>query len=353
VENYRLPKTEAARSALAAEVGADGQQLLDAIDTATQRAELARLPKVAILRQVWAAQYAEEKGRLRWRETDEMPPCAEQICSPYDPDARYSTKREADWIGYKAQLTETCDPACAGPHLITNVETTPATTPDDTMVAVVHASLERRGLLPSEHLVDKGYTASRVLVGSQQRYGVTIVGPVADDPSWQAREGGLTKAMFQVDWERRVVTCPAGHESISWLPNTWPKNGMIWEARFARRDCTPCPLRPRCTRAKREPRIIGLQAREHFEALQGARRRQETEAFRASYAARAGIEGTHAQAISRCGLRRSRYIGLAKTHLQHVITAAAVNLVRLAEWFAGTPVAKTRVSRFAALQPAA
>ncbi len=30
------------------------------------------------------------------------------------------------------------------------------------------------------------------------------------------------------------------------------------------------PLRPRCTRAKREPRIIGMQAREHFEALQGA-----------------------------------------------------------------------------------
>jgi transposase len=352
VENYRLPKTETARSALAAEIGADGQQLLDAIDAATRRAELARLPKVAILRQVWAAQYAEEKGRLRWRETDELPPCAEQVCSPYDPDARYSTKREADWVGYKAQLTETCDPACVGPHLITNVETTPATTPDDNMVAVVHASLERRGLLPSEHLVDKGYTDSHVLVGSQQRHGVTIVGPVADDPSWQAREGGLTKAAFRVDWERKVVTCPAGHESISWLPNTWPKNGMRWEARFARRDCTPCPLRPRCTRAKREPRIIGLQAREHFAALQGARMHQETEAFRASYAARAGIEGTHAQAISRCGLRRSRYIGLAKTHLQHVITAAAVNLVRVAEWFAGTPVARTRVSRFAALQPA-
>lgn len=128
---------------------------------------------------------------------------------------------------------------------------------------------------------------------------------------------------------------------------------MVWEARFARRDCTPCALRPRCTRAKREPRIVGLQAREHFEALQGARRHQETAAFRASYAARAGIEGTHAQAVRRCGLRRCRYVGLAKTRLQHVITAAAVNLVRVAEWFAGTPVARTRRSRFAALQLAA
>ena len=88
-------------------------------------------------------------------------------------------------------------------------------------------------------------------------------------------------------------------------------------------------------------------------ALQGARKHQETEAFRASYAARAGIEGTHAQAIHRCGLRRSRYTGLAKTHLQHVITAVAINLVHVAEWFAGISVARTRVSRFAALQPAA
>ena len=74
--------------------------------------------------------------------------------------------------------------------------------------------------------------------------------------------------------------------------------------------------------------------------------------FRASYAARAGIEGTHAQAIRRCGLRRCRYVGLAKTHLQHVLTAAAINLVRVAEWLAGTPVARTRCSRFAALQAA-
>jgi transposase len=87
--------------------------------------------------------------------------------------------------------------------------------------------------------------------------------------------------------------------------------------------------------------------------LQGARKHQKTEAFRESYAARAGIEGTHAQAISRCGLRRCRYIGLTKTRLQHVITAAAINLVRVAEWFAGTPVAKTRRSRLAALQVAA
>ena len=55
--------------------------------------------------------------------------------------------------------------------------------------------------------------------------------------------------------------------------------------------------------------IIGLQAREPYEALQSARRHQMTDDFKQTYAARSGVEGTHAQAISRCGLRRCRYVG--------------------------------------------
>jgi transposase len=352
VENYRLPKSETARVELATAIGADGRQLLAMVDAAVEQPWLAQLPAIHVLLEVWEAQYIEEEEQLRWRTLKEMPAAAEQISSPYDPDARYSTKRDVSWVGYKVHLTETCDPET--PHMITNVETTPATTPDDNMVSVVHASLENSELLPSEHLVDKGYTDSHVLVESQQRHGVTIVGPVADDPSWQARSGdGFTKAQFQVDWDRQEVTCPEGKRSVSWLPNTYPQNGMQYEARFARKDCTPCAMRSRCTRGKIEPRIIGLQARENYEALQSARRHQVTKDFQDNYASRAGIEGTHSQATRRCGLRRCRYIGLAKTRLQHVITAAAINVVRIAQWHDGTPTAKTRVSRFAALQLAA
>jgi hypothetical protein len=50
---------------------------------------------------------------------------------------------------------------------------------------------------------------------------------------------------------------------------------------------------------------------------------------------RAGIEAKHGQAVRRCGLRRCRYIGLAKTHLQHLISAAAINLARIANWVNG------------------
>jgi transposase len=351
VENYHLPKTEEARKALAAVVGADGQMLLRAIAAAADQPWLQEVPAVKTLQRVWAEQYIEVNGRLSWREVKDMPSPAALIASPYDPEARYSTKREIEWVGYKVHLTETCETDT--PDLVVNVETTPATTPDDHMIKRVHASLEPRDLLPAKHIVDKGYTDSQVLVESQQTYGVTLIGPVADDPSWQARTGtGFDKSQFLVDWERQVVTCPMGKQSISWLPHTYPKNGMTWEVRFARKDCTPCPRRAQCTRAKKEPRIVGLQAREPYEALQEARKRQTTEEFRQQYAPRAGIESTHAQGIRRCGLRQARYVGLAKTHFQHLATAAALNFVRLGEWLTGTPRAKTRCSPFAALKAA-
>lgn len=79
----------------------------------------------------------------------------------------------------------------------------------------------------------------------------------------------------------------------------------------------------------------------------------KSEAGGSLYNKRAGIEGTLSQGIRSFGLRRSRYRGLDKTHLQQVASAAAMNLDRLAAWFAQRPHAKTRMSRFAALAPAA
>jgi transposase len=122
---------------------------------------------------------------------------------------------------------------------------------------------------------------------------------------------------------------------------------------FARADCAACPARPLCTRAATAPRSLTLQPRAEHEAIQAARQRQETPEFAATYAHRAGVEGTISQGVRAFGLRRARYRGLAKTHLQHVATAAAVNLRRLADWLNGVPRAATRCSTFAALASAA
>jgi hypothetical protein len=52
--------------------------------------------------------------------------------------------------------------------------------------------------------------------------------------------------------------------------------------------------------------------------------------------------------VRTCGLRRSRYIGEAKAHLQHIATAA-INVTRISYWLAERPREVTRTSAFAKL----
>jgi transposase len=148
VENSHL-KAEEARKALAAVIGAEGQTRLRAIAAAADQPWLQEVPAVKTLQQVWAEQYLEVNGRLSWREVKDLPSPAELIASPYDPEARYSTKREVEWVGYKVHLTETCETDT--PHVLVNGETTPAPTPDDHRLRRVHASLAPRDWLPAEH----------------------------------------------------------------------------------------------------------------------------------------------------------------------------------------------------------
>ena len=77
---------------MVAAVGADGDQLLTAIDAAVEQPWLAQLPAIHVLREIWKAQYIKADGQLRWRTVEEMPATAEQISSPYDPEARYGKK---------------------------------------------------------------------------------------------------------------------------------------------------------------------------------------------------------------------------------------------------------------------
>ncbi len=116
--------------------------------------------------------------------------------------------------------------------------------------------------------------------------------------------------------------------------------------KFARRDCGSCAHRSDCTRSAHGPRAILVREKNEYLALQTARAREAEANFRTEYGRRAGEEGTISQGVRAFHLCQSRYIGLAKTHLQHVATAAAINLVRLTAWLMGEEPAKTRHSTF-------
>jgi transposase len=342
--DWRLPVRQSERDALAATIGHDGGALLQALEAPDAPPALRALPAVTVLQQVWEQQYVREGGRLRFRRPEELAPAAELIASPHDPEARCGKKRETVWVGYKVQFTETCDPGL--PRLITDVQTLPASTPDQEALEPTQEALAQRGVLPGTQFVDAAYTEGAALLHSQKQYQIDLVGPVRGNPTWQAREGkGFGAADFAVEWEGCSVTCPNGKQSCRWR-ETEADGRPVIKVFFDAADCRECPDRPQCTRSTTIGRSLTLPAREVYEALKAARARQETPAFAAAYAARAGMEGTHTQAVRRCGVRQSRYVGEAKTYLQHLLTGTAINFVRAGYWLMGKHHEQTRQSRF-------
>jgi hypothetical protein len=272
------------------------------------------------------------------------------IGSPYDPDARYAMKRETRWTGDKVHLTETCDEE--RPNLITNVETTKATVADDAVSEQIHAHLAERQLLPDKHIADTGFVNSELLVSSRNTYGLELIGPTRADKHWQAKaHAGFAACDFVIDWEHETATCPQGKTSLSWTPAVDKfKNHVI---KFSKTDCRPCPVSTQCTQTTPPRRTITVRPRAQYEALLAGRQREQTEAYKAEYARRAGVEGTIAQGVRSHALHGSRYLGLAKTHLQPLMTAAAINVVRMLRWLGGEHKARTQVSALARLyQPA-
>jgi transposase len=353
IQNYRLPTSQEKRDAFADQIGADGLVLLKAILDAASPDWLREVPAIRTLHTVWIQNFTwRDEDQLRWRQKDELPPASVAINSPFDDEVRFSIKRHTSWIGYKVHLTETCDDQL--PRIITEVKTTLAPIADGQMTTPIHEALQAKDLLPVDHLVDTGYLDAELLVASQETYGVSLVGPTRVDTGWQARqtEAGFAAEAFKVDWERQQATCPAGKTNQYWQPGLDTRGNASIHIRFNKADCGICPLHIQCTRSQPPRRTITVRPQPQQLALQAAREREKTEAFKKQYAHRAGIEGTISLGVRSFDLRRTRYIGLAKTHLQHILIACGMNLMRLARWLNGEIPAQPRPSAFTRLYQA-
>ncbi len=351
VSEERLPKGIEARTVYAERVGLDGMRLLNTIydDPATPE-WLRELESVEILRQTWIHQYFVKNGLLHLRAAKDLAPAGNRFDSPYDPDARYGNKRSTTWTGYKVHLTETCSDNSV--HLITHVETTMAQLSDVEQTEKIHQALEEKNLLPSEHFADAGYVDSTLLVSSQEKYQIDLVGPIRPNSSWQANEpDAYDQSQFSINWKTEKVTCPQGKKSISWTPNTdtWGNPGI--QVRFSRSECFKCLQKELCSRSKKNGRTLRLLPKPEHEAMEALRQQMETPEWMNRYNRRAGVEGTISQGVRAFGLRKARYKGLEKVSLQHILTATAINVVRMVAWLNGVPHQLTRISQFARLHP--
>jgi hypothetical protein len=121
-------------------------------------------------------------------------------------------------------------------------------------------------------------------------------------------------------------------------------------AKFTRTTCGPCPVRESCTTSRQGYRQLTLNPRPLTEALRTARAEQADRDWQHAYAPRTGVEGTIRQALAVTDSRRARYRGLARTHLEHVHSAVALNLIRLNAWWNGRPLDRRHTSHLARLE---
>ena len=175
--NYLLPKKETERQTWAEQVGRDGLWLLEQIYAGGHYPELVEISAVDILRRVWLQNFYQDDGQVRLREPKDQPPSAQRITSPYDLEARYSTKRDVSLDGIQSPSDR--DLRCSDcPHLIINVETRPSTEPDHAVTDLVHDHLAQRGCLPAQHFVDQGYMSVEQLVRAHEKHGIELMGSV-------------------------------------------------------------------------------------------------------------------------------------------------------------------------------
>jgi transposase len=329
-EAYELRQSEFGLSQAQVEqrlvrAGQDGFWFLAQLDREAPD-ELRHLPEVERLRTVLEQQFP---GGPTAPPAMKRPSGKDIIESPHEPEVRRGTKRSQSWIGYKDQISETCEPDL--PHLIVDLEATGALENDSPELAPLRQRLQAHGLVPGEHYVDQGYMSGKDLLASAQA-GTKLMGVPLEDT--QGPEG-FRQADFAIDEAQQIATCPAGQQSQVWsekLIQAAPQPQV--QIRFAAAACQACAFFGTCTSS---PQGRSLTLHPYRQALAARRAEAKTEAFRERMHRRAGIEATISELVRAHGLRQARYRGLAKLRLQNFFTALAVNLKRLARWCSQHP----------------
>jgi hypothetical protein len=229
----------------------------------------------------------------------------DRVISTVDPQARHARKTSAaKRDGYKAHVA--AEPETG---LVTACALTAATAPDGP-TGVGLLTEEQPGL---EVLGNSAYG------GGETRAALTAAGHVQTIkplPLASATPGGFTVYDFQIDRQAGTVCCPAG-----WVTPITASG----QASFTR-WCQRCPLRERCTTARR-----GRTSRIHpnEEELRAARRRATTRGFQRSYRRwRPMVERSLAWLVAD-GCRRVPYRGIERNEAWWSLRVAAVNLRRL------------------------
>ena len=96
-------------------------------------------------------------------------------------------------------------------------------------------------------------------------------------------DSGFDKTAFTIDWINEQAICPRGVTSASWTELHISGHTYL-QARFAERDCRPCPDRARRTSSARGSRSVAVLPRALHEIQMRNRLDQQTEQWQRRYA---------------------------------------------------------------------
>jgi transposase len=326
----RYKMTEEEIEAELRQAGADGLWLLQQLAAASS--EIAELEPVEVMREIWGQQFEwDQEGS--YEGPKEKLEGHGVIQSPHEPEVRYREKRDKQWQGYGAQVSETAEEK-GEVNFITDIGVTDAQSSDVRSLPEVQERLVKRDVEPEEQVVDQAYVSGTSLAQSQEQ-GIKLVGPIGPEVGPKEYKPVVSEAEllsdFEVDIEAKKATCPAGQTAEKWQEVS-RSDGTVEYRFYFGQQCVACPLRAHCTEAKAGRTITYHQ---HHDQVAQCRLAIETEEFKAAMKRRAPVEGTISQ-VARGGGRYARYRGARKVNLQLVFTAVGINLRRLcAAWGRG------------------
>ena len=252
--------------------------------------------------------------------------------SQSDPDARVAKggRRARGEPSYK-QHTAVDDAA----GIIVDVAVEAGTAPEGAqLVAQLERVESRTGRSVRRVTADKGYSSAANYAALEARGVEALIAPERVGRS----QGAVPGRRFKYDEHHDVVRCPRGAtlERGSF-------DGKRWRYRAKTAVCRGCRQRQACLAPSTTARSVRLLP--GHSALVRARRRhgRRDEVWRHQMARhRWQVEGVHGEAKSQHGLARAARRRLWNVQIQAYLTAAVINLKRLARAVGGPPAKRAR-----------
>ncbi len=230
----------------------------------------------------------------------------DRVPSVHDPEVRHGHKSSGkNYTGHKAHV------AVADSGVVTHVDVTKPSTPEGAKVAeAVRETEDNTGCEVDEVLGDCAYS-TRESIRQAEEVGVPIKSKMPSPP-----KGRFGAGDFEVSADRCSATCPGGVQSAKVRRN---KDAYLHE--WPEEQCRVCPLRDRCTRARRRTLLVPVDFHERRAKERYARSTEGKHHLRLRMVVEHAIGR-----LKNLGARQARYFGRRKTRVQWVLAAAVANL---------------------------